>query len=291
MANKNFNAFIGNDEPAKAPGMSRSEQAAANMIRAVNLAGASTVVEIPIDSIVEYRSMDGSTQPFKVREEDVARVASSIQQNGVIQPVVVCQTEDVPPKYMLIAGHVRTAAAKLNGKTSIEAIVRTFPSKEAAEQAMLDSNIQRQPKPSELCSVYDFYMKYRPNGEVTAAEVAKKFGISLRTMHNYRLLKNCVPEAVEAFDNGVMNPTDIPAFAQYEADVQQAMLDYFLKEQKETHISQKMIEEYVALRKFAQDNPVGNLDSVEPFLPEESEKKAPADKAKKNARTFHLPTW
>lgn len=82
--------------------------------------------------------------PLQPREnfspEDMEDLVGSIQEKGVIQPVLVRAVQD---GFELIAGERRLRAAKLAGLQEIPAIVRNVDDKDSLELALIE-NIQRQ---------------------------------------------------------------------------------------------------------------------------------------------------
>mgnify|MGYP000208984140 FL=1 len=74
-------------------------------------------LEIPLSKI--------KPNPYQPRTEfstaELAQLAESIREHGVLQPVVV---EEGPNGYTLIAGERRFRASKLAGKSTIPAVVR-----------------------------------------------------------------------------------------------------------------------------------------------------------------------
>jgi ParB family chromosome partitioning protein len=93
--------------------------------------------ELPLDSIVP--------NPFQPREEfdeaGIASLADSIEQVGVLQPVLV--RPDGEGAYQLIAGERRWRASRQAGLTMIPAIVREIRDVSALEQAVVE-NLHRQ---------------------------------------------------------------------------------------------------------------------------------------------------
>lgn len=86
----------------------------------------------------------GAFQPRKYfSEEDLRELAVSIQEKGVLQPILVRNVPGSPDKYELIAGERRWRAAKIAGLERIPAIIRSFSDKEVLEIGLLE-NIQRQ---------------------------------------------------------------------------------------------------------------------------------------------------
>ena len=81
------------------------------------------VIQIKLDDIIPNRF-----QPREVFDENgLEELAKSIEEHGVIQPVIVRKLGD---KYELIAGERRTKASAIAGLTTIPAIVRNMDDKE-----------------------------------------------------------------------------------------------------------------------------------------------------------------
>ena len=83
----------------------------------------------------------GRYQPrSEIGEEDIADLKASIQDRGLLQPVVVRPLED---GYELVAGERRWRAARSVGMQLIPAVVRHLTDQEALEIALLE-NLQRE---------------------------------------------------------------------------------------------------------------------------------------------------
>ncbi len=83
-------------------------------------------------------------QPRKLfNEEELATLAASISQFGLLQPIVVTENVDYPGTYKIIAGERRWRASNMAGLTEIPAVV--FSGDELAQsQIALIENVQRQ---------------------------------------------------------------------------------------------------------------------------------------------------
>ena len=96
------------------------------------------------DSVVELKITDinpNGEQPRKrFDEESLQELASSITENGVIQPIIVVKKGT---GYRIVAGERRWRASRLAGLTVIPAIVRDLTDLQTMEQALIE-NIQRQ---------------------------------------------------------------------------------------------------------------------------------------------------
>ncbi|HCU79640.1 MAG TPA: hypothetical protein DGN60_00590 [Chloroflexi bacterium] len=119
--------------------------------------------------------------------EELAELAESIRKHGILQPIVVSQTENTG-EYRLIAGQRRLQAAAIVEMHTIPAIVRdTTTESEMLELALIE-NIQRSNlNPLETARAYnslveDFGMSHE--------EISKQVGKSRTTISNsIRLLR------------------------------------------------------------------------------------------------------
>lgn len=98
---------------------------------------AAKVLLLPIDSV--------EPSPYQARSEfdqqEIARLAMSILQNGLLQPVTVrpCGTG----RYQLVAGERRLRACKLAGLKEVPSILCDYQDQETAALGLLE-NLQRQ---------------------------------------------------------------------------------------------------------------------------------------------------
>lgn len=96
------------------------------------------VMKIPIDEIHDFKN-----HPFHVRQdEDMQKLIDSVQENGILVPVLVRPDKD-GNGYEMISGHRRKFALEFNGAKEIDAIVRDLDDDQATI-IMVDSNIQRE---------------------------------------------------------------------------------------------------------------------------------------------------
>jgi ParB family chromosome partitioning protein len=144
----------------------------------------------------------GPHQPRKrFPEEALRELARSIEQKGVLQPILVEQLEE--GSYRIVAGERRFRAAQLAGLSEVPVLVRRFTELEKTEISLIE-NLQREDlSPVEEASGYKALME---QGEMTQEEVAKRVGKSRPAVANaLRLLKLPKP-MLEALDRGRMDP-------------------------------------------------------------------------------------
>lgn len=94
------------------------------------------IIELDIDKIVPRPD-----QPRQIFDkEKLEELASSIKENGVLQPILVRPRED---RYEIIAGERRYRAAKMAGLEQVPAVIKEIDDEKAAEIALIE-NLQRE---------------------------------------------------------------------------------------------------------------------------------------------------
>ena len=101
------------------------------------------VIDLLIAELVPYKN-----HKFKPSSEAKRQmIKESINEFGVLEPLIVRAKEDVPypidGKYEILAGHQRTQLSKELGLTTIPAIIKTGLSEDEAEQIVAETNMQR----------------------------------------------------------------------------------------------------------------------------------------------------
>lgn len=76
------------------------------------------------------------------REEDLADLAQSIREKGVVQPILVRPLKAQPNHYEIIAGERRWRASQRAGQHEVPVVVQDVSDKEALELAIIE-NVQR----------------------------------------------------------------------------------------------------------------------------------------------------
>ncbi|MBI4777233.1 MAG: ParB/RepB/Spo0J family partition protein [Deltaproteobacteria bacterium] len=122
--------------------------------------------------------------------DTLAELANSIQQKGILQPVLVRQNED---HFELIAGERRWRASIQAGLSKIPAIIRSAPDSELLEMALVE-NIQRQDlNPIEQAQAY---LHLQEQHNLTQEDLAKRLGKNRATVANTLRLNN-LPDGVK----------------------------------------------------------------------------------------------
>lgn len=160
--------------------------------------------------------------PFKVLEnEDLKKLQESINDNGVLEPLIVRKTED--GRYELVSGHRRKRACELNGIDKVPCLIRDMSDDEATIY-MVDSNMHREViLPSEKAFAYkmklDAIKHQGIKTKVTLGPIGQKqysrdllsndVNDSSRNIQRYIRLTNLIPELLKCVDNTILNNDSI----------------------------------------------------------------------------------
>ncbi|MCL1826445.1 MAG: ParB/RepB/Spo0J family partition protein [Candidatus Cloacimonetes bacterium] len=128
----------------------------------------------------------------KFDQEKLQELSESIKENGLIQPIVVCQNSDTD--YELIAGERRLEACKMAGLTTIPVYIRAVTEKERLVLAIIE-NVQRE----DLTPIEEAraYQQLIDEFSLTHLDVAKIMSKDRATVTNaLRLLK--LSEGIQA---------------------------------------------------------------------------------------------
>ena len=151
--------------------------------------------EISIDSI--------SPNPYQPRmvwdRQELADLAESIRTNGVIQPIIVRETES---GYQLIVGERRLRAAQLASLTSIPALVRAASDEQLLELALIENIHRTNLNPIERAKAYQNYLN---SFSLTQAEAAHRLGEDRSVIANYLRLLDLPEEIKQMLVQGQLN--------------------------------------------------------------------------------------
>lgn len=158
-------------------------------------------------------------QPRKnFNEHNLNELAESIRQYGIIQPLIVTQTNG---KYELIAGERRLRAAKILGMQSVPAIIRQAGEQQKLELALVE-NLQREDlNPIETAIAY---RKLLDEFNLSQDQLAEKVGKSRPVITNTLRFLNLPSEIQEALIEGKITEGHAKVIAGLESEIQQLSL-------------------------------------------------------------------
>ena len=221
------------------------------------------MTNISINKLHEFRD-----HPYQVFDNDeMNSLIESVQEQGIMSPLIVRPLEGTTDEYEIISGHRRFRAAQKAGLTEVPAFIRPVSRDEAAI-IVVDSNLHRENLlPSEKAFAYklkyDALKRQGKRTDLTSSQVATKFDSATEigkqanesrdTVFRYirltKLIHNIfkmVDEQRIAFSVGV----ELSFLTEYE---QQDLLEAIELEEKTPSLSQA-----IQMKKLSQS---GKLDS------------------------------
>ena len=204
------------------------------------------------DSVVDLKINDISPnngQPRKNFNDDALNeLASSIEENGVIQPIIVQRKGE---GYRIVAGERRWRAARIAGLSVIPAIVRDLSDKETMAQALIE-NIQREDlNPIEEASAMQNLLKTH---KLTQEQLAKKLGKPRATIANTLRILNLDESLQEFVSRGDLSEGHAKAIlALKEKEDQRKVADVIMAREMNVRQAEVFVKKYIE----AQNNPSG----------------------------------
>lgn len=171
-----------------------------------------SAVNVPLEKI---RPFEG--HPYKVIDNDeMNALIESIQEQGILSPLIVRPLENTEDEYELISGHRRLRAAQKAGAKNVPVFIYAVSRDEAAIM-LVDSNLHREHiLPSEKAKAYKLKMEALKNQgkrtDLTSSQVATKLdsateigevaGESRDKVYRYIRLTYLIPELLDLVDEG-----------------------------------------------------------------------------------------
>ena len=231
------------------------------------------MTNISINKLHEFKD-----HPYKVLDNDeMNSLIESVQEQGIMSPLIVRPLEGTTDEYEIISGHRRFRAAQKAGLSEVPAFIRPVSRDEAAIM-LVDSNLHREHiLPSEKAYAYKMKIDAMKNqgkrSDLTSTQVVSKLrtsevvgeqsGESREQVRRYIRLTHLIPEILNmvdekriAFSVGV----ELSYLTEYE---QQDLLEAIELEDKTPSLSQA-----IQMKKLSQ---AGKLDSetIERIISEE----------------------
>lgn len=175
-------------------------------------------------------------------DEELAELAQSIKENGLIQPIIVRQSPIAG--YELVAGERRFRASQLAGLTEILALVKDISDDDSMKQAILE-NLQR----SDLNPIEEAlaYQKLLDKQNMTHDEIAQIMGKSRPYISNSLRLLTLSENCQKALVNKLISPGHARLLLSLDKDKQEQWLAALLE--KEWTVRQ--LEQQLKTRKKA----------------------------------------
>ena len=167
------------------------------------------MTNISINKLHEFRD-----HPYQVLDnEEMNSLIESVQQQGIMTPLIVRPLEGTTDEYEIISGHRRFRAAQKAGLTEVPAFIRPVSRDEAAIM-VVDSNLHREHLlPSEKAFAYKLKaeaLKHQgQRNDLTSEQLAPKLsteliaeqeGTSKDTVKRYIRLTKLIPDILKMVD-------------------------------------------------------------------------------------------
>lgn len=146
-------------------------------------------------------------------EKALSELAESIEQHGVLQPLVVRPLAN--GSYQLVAGERRWRAARIAGLTEVPVVIKELTDEEVIEIAMIE-NLQREDlNPLEEALGYRYMMDEL---KITQEQAAEKVGKSRPAVANTLRLLKLPNEVQEMVKNNLISPGHARALLGFDSD-------------------------------------------------------------------------
>ena len=228
-------------------------------------------VNIPVSKIHPF---DGN--PYKVLDnEEMNFLIESIQQQGIISPVVVRPLENTKDEYEVISGHRRLRASVKAGLETVPAFIYAINRDEAAIM-LVDSNLHREHiLPSEKAFAYKLKLEAMKHQGITCGQVGHKSRDEIsdtdsgRQIQRYIRLTYLIPELLDLVDEEKIALTPAVELSYLTDEEQYALLGSIEVEDRTPSLSQA-----VRFKKLSQ---TGNLsdDDIETIMQEDKANQKP----------------
>lgn len=239
------------------------------------------IVLLSVSKIIPFKN-----HPFKVDDEQLEQLKSSIAENGVLNPLIVRWVDDA---FELISGHRRKRACELLGIKEVPCIIKEL-NDDMASVLMVDANIQRENiLPSEKAKAYRIkYDALKHQGKQietlgnTAELVGKKAGDSGRTVQRYYRLSYLCPDLLNEVDEKKLTFNSGVILAGLDKEIQEMVLQYYnmedgkLPSEKQARAIKNYLAEYnnfsiEKLKEIMQEAPKASkkisVSKIERFFP------------------------
>ncbi|MGW5032750.1 ParB/RepB/Spo0J family partition protein [Streptomyces nigra] len=191
--------------------------------------------EIPLDEITP-----NPRQPREIFDEDALQeLVTSIQEVGLLQPIVVRQLG--PSRYELIMGERRWRACREAGLEAIPAIVRATDDEKLLLDALLENLHRAQLNPIEEAAAYDQLLK---DFNCTHDQLADRIGRSRPQVSNTLRLLKLSPKVQNRVAAGVLSAGHARALLSVDDPEEQERLAYRVVAEG---LSVRSVEEIVTL--------------------------------------------
>ena len=248
-------------------------------------------LELDIDTLLPFPN-----QPFHpYKEDEMEKMVESIQENGVISPIVVRPKED--GTYEIISGHNRVEACRRAGITQIPSVIREVDD-DTAVILMVDSNLRQREELSDMEKARAYEMKLEAikrqgtRSDLTSGQVVRKLesadlvgdevGESGRQIRRYIRLNRLIPALQTAVEEKKLAFNPAVAISHLDPADQAIVQEVMEREEispslsqatklkqlaKEGSIDDQRIDEVLTVEKPMYETITFRFNTIEKFFP------------------------
>ena len=159
-------------------------------------------VNLPLSLLEEI-----DNQPFPINESKIEQIADSIENVGVIEPIIVVKDGE---KYKILSGRHRFRACKKLGKDDIPCSIKNVQADDdIARYIIIATNTDRnnEYKPSVYAKAYaeQLSLMKKLGKKSTVSAIAEQNGLSRKQIYRYIRLTNLIPEMQGLVDDGIIS--------------------------------------------------------------------------------------
>lgn len=215
----------------------------------------------PYTQIDVTRIRPNPQQPRRVFDADeLAELADSLRNHGVLQPVVVRESAD---GFELVVGERRWRAAKLAGLATIPALIRDVASRALLEVALVENVQRRDLNPIELALAF----RALTQGGATQEQVGERVGLDRSTVANLLRLLELPRELQQDIETGVLSGGHAKALLQIQNPERRRHLrDRIVANQLSVRAAEELARSLAGTRTPTRRRPRGTAGAADPNL-------------------------
>ncbi len=180
-------------------------------------------VNLPLSLLEEI-----DNQPFPINESKIEQIADSIENVGVIEPIIVVKDGE---KYKILSGRHRFRACKKLAKDDIPCYIRNIKADDdIARYIIIATNTDRnnEYKPSVYAKAYaeQLSLMKKLGKKSTVSAIAEQKGLSRKQIYRYIRLTHLIPEMQDFVDNGIISIETAVEFAFLSIEKQSSLYKY-----------------------------------------------------------------
>lgn len=180
-------------------------------------------VNLPLSLLEEI-----DNQPFPINESKIEQIADSIENVGVIEPIIVVKDGE---KYKILSGRHRFRACKKLGKDDIPCYIKNVQADDdIARYIIIATNTDRnnEYKPSVYAKAYaeQLSLMKKLGKKSTVSAIAEQNGLSRKQIYRYIRLTNLIPEMQGLVDDEIISIETAVEFSFLSIEKQSSLYNY-----------------------------------------------------------------